>query len=152
MATTLPGLNATTQASAPVVEKNRRWFIIDADGQILGRMATRIATALMGKHKPTYVSYIDSGDFVVVVNAEKIKLTGKKAQQKVYKRFSGYPGGQREIPFGTVMAKHPERIVEQAVKNMLPHTSLGKNMFKKLKVYKGPKHPHEAQKPKPFPF
>lgn len=152
MGTALPGLDTTTQASAPAVEKARRWFIIDAADQTLGRMATKIATVLMGKHKPTFVTYIDSGDFVIVINAEKVKVTGKKREQKVYSRYSGYPGGRREIPFATMAAKQPERIVELAVRNMLPHSTLGKQMFKKLKVYKGPKHPHAAQCPKPFPF
>jgi len=124
------------------------WFVVDAKDKILGRLATRVATVLMGKHKPTYTPFLDTGDFVVVLNADKVKLSGKKAQKKVYKRFSGYPGGQREIPFAVEMAKHPEEVVRHAVADMLPRGTLGRQQISKLKVYRGDKHPHQAQQPK----
>lgn len=124
------------------------WFIVDAKDKILGRLATRIATILMGKHKPTYTPFLDTGDFVVVVNADKIRLTGKKALSKVYKRFSGYPGGQREVPFAEQFAKYPEKVVRHAVLDMLPRGTLGRQQITKLKVYKGTDHPHAAQQPK----
>lgn len=128
----------------------REWFLVDAKDQILGRLATRVATVLMGKHKPTYTPFLDTGDFVVVVNADKIRLTGKKPVQKVYKRFSGYPGGQKEVPFAVEFAKHPEEVVRQAVLDMLPRGTLGRQQIQKLKVYRGADHPHKAQQPKPL--
>ena len=124
------------------------WFVVDAKDRILGRLATRIAMILMGKHKPTYTPFLDTGDFVVVLNADKIKLSGKKAEKKVYKRFSGYPGGQREVPFAAEMAKHADEVVRHAVLNMLPRGTLGRQQINKLKVYPGDKHPHAAQNPK----
>ena len=124
------------------------WFVVDAKDRILGRLATRVAMVLMGKHKPTYTPFLDTGDFVVILNAEKIRLTGRKPEQKVYKRFSGYPGGQREVPFAVEMAKHPEEVVRHAVLSMLPRGTLGRQQINKLKVYKGDKHPHAAQNPK----
>jgi large subunit ribosomal protein L13 len=126
---------------------DRKWRLVDADGAILGRMATKIAVALMGKDKPTYTPHVDTGDFVVVVNADKIRLTGEKADTKEYQTYSRYPGGQKIIPFEQMMERHPERVVELAVKRMLPKNKLGKAMFKKLKVYSGPDHSHAAQQP-----
>jgi large subunit ribosomal protein L13 len=128
----------------------REWFVVDAKDQILGRLATRVAMVLMGKHKPTYTPFLDTGDFVVVVNADKIRLTGKKPLQKVYKRFSGYPGGQKEVPFAVEFAKHPEEVVRHAVLDMLPRGTLGRQQIRKLKVYRGADHPHKAQQPKPL--
>ncbi|MGM0640165.1 MAG: 50S ribosomal protein L13 [Thermotogota bacterium] len=127
--------------------KNKKWFIIDAEGKTLGRLAGQIAKVLQGKHKPTYTPHIDMGDFVVVINAEKVALTGRKMEQKTYFRHTGYPGGGRTSHIKDVMEKHPERVIEHAVKGMLPKSILGKRMIKKLKVYAGVKHPHEAQKP-----
>ena len=128
----------------------QEWFVVDAKDMILGRLATQIAMVLMGKHKPIYTPFLDTGDFVVVLNADKIKLTGKKAEKKFYKRFSGYPGGQREVPYAEEMAKHPDVVVLHAVKSMLPRGTLGRQQITKLKVYKGTAHPHQAQKCKPL--
>jgi large subunit ribosomal protein L13 len=125
----------------------RKWILVDATGKTLGRLATRIAMVLMGKHKPTYSTHLDMGDFVVVVNAEKFVLTGKKMQQKKYQRYSGFPSGRRETSIGKMMEKHPERILYLAVKRMLPPTRLGRRMIRKLHVYAGPNHPHSAQQP-----
>ncbi len=121
------------------------WYLVDARDRVLGRLATRVAMVLMGKHKPTYTPFLDTGDFVVVVNAEKIRLTGKKAQTKVYKRFSGYPGGQQEVPFADLLDRRPEEVIRHAVLDMLPRGTLGRQRIGKLKVYRGDKHPHEAQ-------
>ena len=126
----------------------RDWYLIDATDKVLGRMASRIAMILQGKTKPIYTPHVDTGDFVVVTNAEKIKLTGNKMNEKVYYTHSGYPGGFKEIPIKKWMEKHPDRIVTLAVKRMLPKTKLGSAMLKKLKVYAGPDHSHEAQQPK----
>ena len=126
----------------------RDWYVIDATDKVLGRMASRIAMILQGKTKPIYTPHVDTGDFVVVTNAEKIKLTGNKMNEKVYYTHSGYPGGFKEIPIKKWMEKHPDRIVNLAVKRMLPKTKLGSAMLKKLKVYAGPDHSHEAQQPK----
>jgi large subunit ribosomal protein L13 len=123
----------------------RQWHVIDASGQTLGKLATRVATLLMGKHKPSYVPYLDVGDFVIVLNATKIKVTGKKPKQKTYYRHSGYPGGIKAETYEELMTSHPTRIIEHAVKGMLPHNRLGRAMFKKLKVYTGDSHPHQAQ-------
>ncbi|MGI6507342.1 MAG: 50S ribosomal protein L13 [Saccharofermentanales bacterium] len=128
-------------------EVDRRWYLVDAEGKILGRLATEIASILRGKNKPEYTPHMDMGDFVVVVNADKVVLTGKKEQQKLYRRHTGYPSGLREVPYERMMAKHPERVLEKAVRGMLPKNSLGRAMFRKLKVYAGPNHKHEAQKP-----
>jgi len=125
----------------------RQWHVVDADGQVLGRVASKAATILMGKHKPTYTKFLDTGDHVVIINAEKIRLTGNKDQQKVYRNHSGYPGGLREIGAVKVRATRPTRMLEQAIAGMLPKTKLGKQMYRKLKVYAGSKHPHQAQKP-----
>jgi len=132
-------------------EIQRQWFVVDAANQPLGRLASRIATVLKGKHKPMYSTHLDVGDFVVVVNAEKVYLSGQKLAQKVYHHHSGYPGGFKTEPIARVLRTHPTRVVERAVKGMLPHNALGTHMLKKLKVYAGPTHPHTAQKAQPFP-
>ena len=124
-----------------------RWFVIDADGKVLGRLSTTIATILAGKNKPTYTPFLDTGDFVIVVNAEKVVLTGKKETDKIYRHHSQYPGGLKERAARFVRAEKPERIIEEAVWGMLPKNKLGRQMLKKLNVYRGMKHPHEAQKP-----
>lgn len=125
----------------------RSWYVIDADGAVLGRLASEVATVLRGKHKPTYAPHLDTGDHVVVINAAKVRLTGEKEGKKVYYRHSQYPGGLREIPYGQLAERRPERLVEQAVRGMLPKTRLGRQMLRKLSVYAGPDHPHEAQRP-----
>lgn len=126
---------------------SRRWYLVDAKDQILGRMASQIASVLKGKHKPIYSPHQDVGDFVVVVNAEKINVTGNKLKDKMYYRHSGYPGGQKGISLQQMLQKQPERVIELAVKRMLPKNSLGRRMYLKLKVYAGPDHPHKAQLP-----
>jgi len=131
-------------------EVERSWLIIDADGQTLGRLATRIATLLRGKHKPTYSPSVDCGDYVVVLNADKIQVTGNRLDQKIYYRHSGYPGGLKQISLRDQLEKFPTRPVEDAVRGMLPKSKLGRKMFKKLKVYSGTEHPHNAQNPVPF--
>jgi len=123
----------------------REWHVIDASGKTLGRLATEVATLLRGKHKPLYAPHLDTGDFVIVVNAASVRVTGNKAKQKIYYRHSQYPGGLKRISFAEMLDKHPTRIIEHAVKGMLPHNRLGAAMLKKLKVYPGPDHPHEAQ-------
>jgi len=128
-------------------EINHDWFVVDATDKVLGRLATEIARILLGKHKPVYASFIDTGDHVVVINAEKVRVTGKKSEQKRYYRHTGYPGGIRVEEYRAVLEKHPERIVQKAVRGMLPHNTLGRQMFKKLRVYAGPEHRHQAQKP-----
>jgi large subunit ribosomal protein L13 len=128
----------------------RAWWLVDAKDMTLGRLSTVVASRLAGKHKPMYTTYEDTGDHVVVVNAEKIRLTGHKLNDKFYRHHSLYPGGLKEIAAGKLLQTHPERLVETAVKGMLPKNSLGKAMARKLKVYVGPKHPHEAQQPKPL--
>jgi large subunit ribosomal protein L13 len=125
----------------------RQWHIVDADGQVLGRLASKAALILMGKHKPTYTTFLDTGDHVIVINAEKVKLTGSKDQQKLYRRHSGYPGGLSEIGAVKMRATRPTKMIEQAIAGMLPKNKLGKQMYRKLKVYAGPKHPHQAQQP-----
>ncbi|GAA3769843.1 50S ribosomal protein L13 [Terriglobus aquaticus] len=131
---------------------NRKWFVVDATGQTLGRLASNAARVLTGKNNPQYTPYIDTGDHVVVVNAEKINLTGLKAEQKVYRRYTGFPGGLREEEFTKLLARRPEAIVEEAIKGMLPKSRLGRQMATKLKVYKGDKHPHDAQQPQALSF
>jgi large subunit ribosomal protein L13 len=128
-------------------EIQRSWFVIDASGLALGRVASQAAKILMGKHKPIYTPFLDCGDHVIVVNAEKAVLTGKKEEQKIYRRHSGYPGGLKEIPAAKMRAQRPVRMVEEAIRGMLPKTKLGKQMYRKLKVYAGDRHPHAAQKP-----
>lgn len=133
--------------SAKEQDIQRDWYVIDAQGQTLGRLATRVATLLRGKHKPIYTPHVDCGDYVVIVNAEKVHVTGQKMTQKKYYRHSGYPGGIKEITLRDQLRKFPDRVIEAAVRGMLPRNRLGRRMFKKLKVYSGPNHPHEAQKP-----
>jgi len=128
----------------------RAWWVVDAAEQPLGRLATRIATVLRGKHKSMYTPHLDTGDHVVVINAEKVRLTGNKADQKTYFRHSGYMGGEKHIPFKRMIATHPERVIELAVKGMLPKGALGRSMRSKLKVYAGGEHPHQGQKPEPL--
>lgn len=132
-------------------EVEQKWFLVDAQGQTLGRLAAQVAKVLRGKHKPIFTPNIDAGDFVIVVNAEKIKVTGKRTEMKQYFHYTGYPGGAVFENFKDVVKKNPERVVEHAVKGMLPHNRLGRRIIKKLKVYKGAEHPHEAQKPEALP-
>lgn len=132
-------------------EIERRWYVVDASSQPLGRLASRIATVLRGKHKPMYTPHLDTGDYVVVLNADKAILTGKKPTQKTYKHHSGYPGGFKVRSFQHMVKVHPSRVIEHAVKGMLPHNALGDHMLLKLKVYAGPNHPHVAQKVEPLP-
>ena len=129
----------------------RKWYVVDADGVVLGRLATRVATILRGKHKPTFTPHLDMGDHVVVVNADKVHLTGRKRTDKLYRWHTGYIGGLREVTAETMIRSHPERVVEWAVQGMLPKNRLGKAMAKKLKVYRGAEHPHAAQQPGPLP-
>ncbi len=131
---------------------NRTWYVVDADGQRLGRLAVIVASILRGKHKPDFTPHLDTGDHVIVINAEKIEVTGKKRTQKLYRRHSGRPGGMKTETFNQLQNRLPERIIEKAVKGMLPHTRLGRSQFTKLKVYTGMDHPHEAQQPQPYPI
>jgi len=139
---------STPFPSAKTIE--RRWWTIDAEGQILGRMATTVARLLMGKHKPIFTPFLDVGDHVVILNAEKIVLTGNKLDAKKYYRYSGYPGGLKETNAQRLLEEHPERVVEFAVKGMLPKGALGREMYRKLRVYAGSEHPHTAQQPEPY--
>ncbi|MGR6837463.1 50S ribosomal protein L13 [Syntrophomonas erecta] len=132
---------------AKPAEVDRQWYVIDASGQTLGRLASEVAAILRGKHKPTFTPHVDTGDFVIVINAEQIRLTGNKLLQKKYRYHTGYPGGLKEIDYKSLLQKKPEKAIEIAVKGMLPHNRLGDKMFKKLKVYRGSEHPHQAQKP-----
>ena len=125
----------------------RSWFVLDAQDVVLGRLATKAAMMLMGKHKPTYTPFLDTGDHVVIVNAEKVRLTGSKEDQKLYRTHSGYPGGLKEVQARKMRQRRPERMLELAIQGMLPKSKLGKTMYRKLNVYAGPKHPHQAQKP-----
>ena len=133
--------------SARPGEVPQRWYVVDAEGQVLGRLATRIATVLRGKHKPQFTPHVDTGDFVIVINAEKVVLTGKKLEQKLYRRYSGYPGGLNSQPASRVLERDPDRVIRHAVKGMLPKNRLSRQIIKKLKVYAGPEHPHQAQLP-----
>jgi large subunit ribosomal protein L13 len=135
--TTLPSLNSL----------DRQWYLVDAADQTLGRLASEVAQVLRGKNKPTYTPHLDTGDFVVVINADKVRVSGNKETQKLYRRHSGRPGGMKTETFAHLQARIPERIVEKAVKGMLPHNALGRQLFRKLKVYRGAEHPHDAQKP-----
>lgn len=128
------------------------WYVVDAAGLTLGRLASQIASVLRGKHKPTYSPHMDCGDFVIVVNAHKIRVTGRKLDQKFYYRHSGYPGGLKAISLRDQLDRHPDRVIQLAVRGMLPKNRLGRQMIKKLKIYAAPDHPHEAQQPKPFQF
>jgi large subunit ribosomal protein L13 len=129
---------------------DQKWHLVDAEGRTLGRLATEIATVLRGKNKPQYTPHVDTGDFVVVVNAEKIIVTGKKAEQKVYRRHSQRPGGLKEVSYEQMLERKPEEILRKAVRGMMPKTRLGRQQFRKLKLYAGPEHPHEAQNPQPY--
>jgi large subunit ribosomal protein L13 len=136
--------------SAKPGEIGRKWFVMDASDEVLGRLATRVATVIRGKHKPVFTAHTDTGDFVVVVNAKKVKLTGNKLDKKHYRRHTGYPGGLVEIPYRRLLETHPERAIEQAVYGMLPKGRLGRQLRHKLKVYAGPEHPHASQQPEPL--
>ena len=140
MSTTIPSVKTL----------GRTWVLVDANNQVLGRLASRIALILRGKHKPTFTPFLDTGDFVVVINAEKIAVTGKKRSQKIYQRYSGYPGGRRTRTLDQVLETHPDRVLRQAVKGMMPDGPLGRRLLGKLKVYAGPTHPHTAQQPTPL--
>jgi large subunit ribosomal protein L13 len=142
-------LTARTYQAKPD-EVERRWYVVDAKGKVLGRLASRVALVLRGKHKPQFTPHVDTGDFVIVLNAQKVHLTGKKLRQKIYYRASGYPGGLKATVAGALLKKHPERLIRQAVRGMLPKSKLGDALYRKLKVYAGDKHPHEAQKPVPL--
>lgn len=126
------------------------WYVVDAENQTLGRLAAALARRLRGKHKASYTPHVDTGDYIVVVNADKVRVTGKKQTDKIYYRYSGYPGGIKAARFEEMIAKHPERVIEKAVKGMLPRNPLGRAVFRKLKVYAGSEHPHAAQQPKPL--
>lgn len=136
--------NATNQTA------KHNWYLVDASGQTLGRLASQIAMRLRGKHKPEYTPHVDTGDYIVVINAEKVRVTGKKSKNKIYRSHSGYPGGLKETTFDKLIAKDPTRVIEIAVKGMLPKNILGRDMYRKLKVYAGTEHPHAAQEPKPL--
>lgn len=135
---------------AKPLEIERKWLLIDADGKTLGRLSSEIASILRGKNKPIYTPHVDTGDHVIIINADKIVLTGNKLSQKVYRYHTGYPGGQREIPYSVMMDKKPEKVIMLAVKGMLPKNSLGRQMLKKLRVYRGTEHNHDAQKPEAY--
>lgn len=143
-------MRTTYMANAQNVERN--WYIIDAEGQTVGRLASQVASVLRGKHKPTYTPHVDCGDHVIVINAEKVVFTGKKLDQKLYRRHSGYAGGLKETKARDMMSNHPERVMMYAVKGMLPKNSLGRHMLTKLRVYTGTEHNHEAQKPEVLTF
>jgi large subunit ribosomal protein L13 len=136
--------------TAKTAEIEREWYVVDAEGQTLGRLASRIAPIIKGKHKPIYTPHLDCGDYVIIINADKVRVTGQKMEQKFYYRHSGYPGGIKKISLRDQLATYPERVLQSAVKGMLPKNKLGRRMIKKLKVYAGDSHPHEAQQPKPL--
>jgi len=139
------------KTSLPQIDSiERQWYLVDAENQTLGRLATEVAAVLRGKNNPSFTPHLDTGDFGVVVNADKIKVSGNKSTQKLYRRHSGRPGGMKTETFAALQERIPERIVEKAIKGMLPHNALGRQMFRKLKVYKGSDHPHSAQKPQPL--
>lgn len=137
---------------AKPLEVERKWYVVDASDQVVGRLATNVASVLRGKHKPTFTPNVDTGDYVIIINADKVRLTGNKELKKVYVHHTGFPGGRREIPYAEMKEKHPERILEKAIKGMLPHNSLGRQMARKLKIYAGPEHKHEAQMPEELKF
>lgn len=137
---------------AKPAEVERKWYVIDAEDKTLGKVAAEVASILRGKKKPTYTPHVDTGDYVIVINAEKVRVTGKKEEQKIYKSHSGYPGGLKETTLRELRAKKPEEIIRHAVKGMMPKGKLGRQMFKKLKVYAGPEHPHTAQNPEEWTF
>jgi large subunit ribosomal protein L13 len=148
--TTCEGITTVRTFSPKDSDITRQWHVIDATDVVLGRLASHVAVLLRGKHKPIFAPHVDTGDFVIIVNADKVALSGDKLEQKKAYRHSGYPGGLRSLTYGQLMAKHPERVVEKAVKGMLPKNSLGRKTLTKLKVYAGPDHPHQAQQPKPY--
>ncbi|MEF3317361.1 50S ribosomal protein L13 [Peptoniphilus grossensis] len=133
-------------------EVERKWYVIDAEGKVLGRLTSEIASVLRGKRKPIFTPHVDCGDFVIVINADKVVLTGDKLNQKIHAYHTGYPGGRKEVVYAEMMAKRPEKVIELAVKGMLPKSRLGRQMIKKLKVYAGPEHPHVAQSPEVYEF
>lgn len=133
-------------------EVERKWYVVDAEGQTLGRVASQVASVLRGKNKPTFTPHVDCGDYVIVINADKVQVTGKKRKEKVYKHHTGYPGGLRETTFEKLIARKPEEVIRHAVKGMMPKGKLGRQMYKKLKVYAGPDHGHAAQKPEVLEF
>ena len=137
---------------AKPAELERKWYVIDAEDKTLGKIASEVASILRGKKKPIYTPHVDTGDYVIVINAEKVRVTGKKEEQKIYKSHSGYPGGLKETTLRELRAKKPEEIIRHAVKGMMPKGKLGRQMFKKLKVYAGPEHPHTAQNPEEWTF
>ncbi|MBI3822238.1 MAG: 50S ribosomal protein L13 [Planctomycetes bacterium] len=141
---------AKTDADGFPTNFSQDWYVIDATDKVVGRLATAVATILRGKHKPQFTPHQDTGDFVIIINAEKIRFTGRKLEQKTYQSYSHYPGGQKIIPASELMEKHPERIITSAVKRMVPRSRLGRAQLTKLKIYKGPQHPHQAQQPKEF--
>ena len=143
-------MSSTYMAKPQDIE--RKWYVIDAEGKTLGRLASEAASILRGKNKPVFTPHIDTGDYVIIINAEKVEVTGKKRKEKIYKRHTGYPGGLREITFEKLQAKAPEEIIRHAVKGMMPNGKLGRQMYKKLKVYAGPEHRHAAQKPEIWEF
>jgi len=146
----MPITHSTRSLSTESARAARRWYIADADGQVLGRLATRVASVLRGKHNPAFSPHLDAGDFVIVVNAKNVRLTGKKLSDKQYYRHSGYPGGIRQASAQEVLDRHPTRVIREAVEGMLPKNRLGRRLATKLKVYAGPDHPHRAQKPLPL--
>ena len=141
-------MNARATVMAKAGQVGRKWYVVDADGKTLGRLASEVAKILRGKHKAIYTPHVDTGDHVIIINAEKIVLTGKKLDQKMYTRHTGYPGGLRQVPYRKLIQDKPEFLVYKAVKGMIPHTKLGRQMITKLKVYSGSEHPHSAQQPK----
>lgn len=143
-------MKTTYMANPNTIE--RKWYVVDAEGKTLGRLAAEVAKVLRGKNKPTFTPHVDTGDHVIVINAEKVRFTGKKLEQKTYFRHSGYPGGFTFVTLGNMLAKHPERVVEMAVRGMLPKNKLGAQIYRKLNVYAGPEHPHAAQKPEVLEF
>ena len=143
-------MSSTYMAKPQDIE--RKWYVIDAEGKTLGRLASEAAAILRGKKKPEFTPHMDTGDYVIIINAEKVEVTGKKRKEKIYKRHTGYPGGLREITFEKLQAKDPEEIIRHAVKGMMPNGKLGRQMYKKLKVYAGPEHKHAAQKPEVWEF
>ena len=143
-------MSSTYMAKPQDIE--RKWYVIDAEGKTLGRLASEAAAILRGKKKPEFTPHMDTGDYVIIINAEKVEVTGKKRKEKIYKRHTGYPGGLREITFEKLQAKDPEEIIRHAVKGMMPNGKLGRQMYKKLKVYAGPEHRHAAQKPEVWEF
>lgn len=144
-------LSYKTKSSKPA-EVVRKWYVVDAEGEVVGRLGSKIATVLRGKHKPSYTPHVDTGDYVIVLNAGKVRFTGNKMADKEYLTYSGYPGGQKSTTAGELMEKKPIAVIEKAVKGMLPKNTLGRDMFRKLFVYEGSEHPHAAQKPEPFKF